>query len=105
MGGCTITRLAESLDHLFSDIEKQIIAAASCGLYPDSELVVIEPNAKVAKLFRTTVKYNDTPFYSAPVGVDFAEVKEGRAFHVGVAGRYGPEPEEGQLVGTIHVHS
>ena len=98
MGGSTITLVADNLEDLFLAIEKQIIAASKMGLYVDSELVVIDPWIKVARFFR--VEY-------APLGtkMSFIEIPKGRVFHVGVAGRFGPKPEPGQIVGTVHVHS
>ena len=105
MGGCTITKLATSLTQLFSDMEKAIINAESAGLGVDSELVVIDPTKDKARFFKATLKYDETIPMSFPTGVTFEEVKDGRYFHVGVAGKFGPKPGEGQLVGTIHVHT
>jgi len=105
MGGCTITKLATSLTQLFSDMEKAIINAESAGLGVDSELVVIDPTKDKARFFKATLKYDETIPISYPTGVDFEEVEKGRAFHIGVAGRFGPKPEEGQLAGAIHVHT
>lgn len=105
MGGCTITRVADTLDQLFSFMEKQIIAAVDSGLYPDSELIVIEHGKDEASIYEVTLNYGDSPPHSGPVSVVFGGVKKGRYFHVGIAGMFGPKPKEGQLIGTIHVHS
>ena len=42
-------------------------------------------------------------FHGEPLSVDFVEVESGRAFPVGMAGLYGPKPDENQIVGTVHV--
>lgn len=105
MGGCTITRVADTLDQLFSKMRKQIINAACLGLYPDSELIVIKLGDEKARIFKVTLEYSNVPFDSVVKRVEFEEVEEGRAFHVGMAGLFGPKPEERQLLGTIHVHS
>ena len=105
MSGCTITRVADTLDQLFSEMRKQILAAAKTGLEPDSDLVVIDNTKDKARIFKVNV-YHDLPFYPKDkVRIDFAEVDKGRTFHVGMAGLFGPKPDEGQLIGTIHVHS
>lgn len=105
MGGCTITRLSTSLTQLFTDIEEQVLKAYDLGLEPDSELIVIDPAKRFASIFKAILKFDETIPMSYPTGVTFEEVSTGRAFHIGVAGKFGPKPEEGQLVGTIHVHT
>lgn len=105
MGGCTITRVADTLNQLFSDMENQILNAASCGLMADAELIVLDPSKGEGRVFKINLVSSDRPFHPPYSGVEFEEVNEGRAFHVGVAGRFGPKPEKGQLVGTVHVHT
>jgi len=100
--GCTITRVAGTLGELLKEFESQVLAATRMGLWPDSELIVINPRKDSARIFRVNVKTREE-FLGEPIGVDFVEVESGRAFHVGMAGRYGPKPDENQIVGTVHV--
>lgn len=98
MGGCTITLVGDTEQELLSRMKQQILGACRAGLWVDSELCIINPEKKESKMFN--VEY-------APLGTEikFTEVKEGRIFHVGVAGKFGKKPEKGQLVATVHAHT
>jgi len=102
MGGCTITKVADTMEQLFEYMRGQILAGANSGLWVDSELIVIEPGKDEAKIFK--VEYEGEP-QDGDLSVDFKKVQKGRAFHVGIAARFGEKPEPGQLVGTVHVHT
>ncbi len=98
MGGCMITKVGKSVEELLPIMKKQILEAARIGLWADSALIIMNPYNEAVHIFK--VKY-------APLGTEltFHEVEDGRSFHVGIAGRYGPHPEPGQLVATVHVHT
>lgn len=98
MGGCTITIVGDTETELLTRMKQQILSAGISGLWVDSELCIINPEETKAKLFK--VEY-------IPLGTElkFIEVQKGRAFHVGVSGRFGKKPEKGQLVATVHVHT
>ena len=98
MGGCTITQIGKNVEDLLETMKKQVLAAAKSGLWVDSALVLIDPENEESRLYR--VEYS--PLLTEVV---LTEVPKGRAFHVGVASRYGPHPEKGQMVATVHVHS
>ena len=105
MGGCTITRVADTLDSLFSQMEEQIMSAERLGLGVDSELIVIDPEKHESMIFKVILEYEETIPSTYPKSVKFEQAKKGRMFHVGVAANFGPKPTAGQLVGTIHVHT
>ena len=96
MGGTTITHNGTK-EEILEHMKAQIKAAAELGLYPDSALAIIDRENQIATLYKVDID---------PTGeVEFTETPEGPIFHVGVAARFHPPPEPGQLVGTIHVHS
>ena len=96
MGGATITHNG-TLEEIHAFMKDQIKAAAELGLYPDSALAIIDPENKKATLYTVAIDPTGT--------VIFVEAPEGPIFHVGVAARFNPPPEPGQLTGTVHVHS
>lgn len=105
MGGCTITKIAENKTWLLAEMEQQILRALEMGLWPDSELIIIEHGAEEAEIYKVLVKDNEAlPSFGKWI-IGFEKVEKGRAFHVGVAGRFGPKPGPDEWVGTIHVHS
>lgn len=105
MGGCTITKIAENKTWLLAEMERQILAAAEMGLYPDSELIVLGPGAKAAELYKCHLDYVKKVDQDPEYVVTFEEVEKGRGFHVGVAATFGPKPGPGEWVATVHVHS
>ena len=100
--GFTISKVANSLDELLEEFGGQVLEAVRRGFWPDSELIVIDPRRNTARIFKVDVKSHDE-CPDVPVEVGFEVVESGRAFHVGVAGRYGPHPDDDQIVGTIHI--
>lgn len=102
MGGCTVSKVTDTIEQLFEYMKEQILAGANAGLWADSELVIIKPGEEKAKLFE--VKYEGDP-QDGDLSVDFKETMKGRAFHVGVAAAFGEKPGPDQLVGMVHLHT
>lgn len=105
MGGSTITKVADTLESLLSQMKEQIMKAEHMGLGVDSELIVVDPEKHESMIFKVILEYEETIPSTYPKSVKFEQVKEGRVFHVGVAARFGPRPTAGQIVGTVHVHT
>jgi len=105
MGGCTITKVADTQEEVLRLMEKAIKAAQIAGLEPDSELIVLREGDEVASIYIVTIEGHPQTHEPEDIKVHFAATDRGRAFHVGVAGHFGPKPNEGQFVGTIHVHT
>ena len=105
MGGCTISRVADTLESLFSIMEEQIMDAECSGLGVDSELIVIDLEKQIAGIYRVDIQRDETRPFSYLKGVKFVQVDSGRAFHIDIAGVFGPKPKAGQIVGTVHVHT
>jgi len=96
MGGATITHNGTK-EEILEHMKGQVKAAHESGLYPDSSLVIIDIENQNAELFKVDVSETGEAI--------FTEINEGPIFHVGIAARFNPPPEPGQLVGTLHFHS
>ena len=105
MGGCTLTVIRDTRDEAIEYIKGQIMAAAEGGLWPDSELIVLQEGAKIAELYRVELINAPVEGDNMACEINLTEVKKGRAFHVGVAGRYNRPLKAGEWVATVHVHS
>jgi len=105
MGGCTLTVIRDTKDEVIRNITDQLIIAARSGLFPDSELVVLQEGAESAEIYKCHLEHEDTIPVSFPYSLRLETVEEGRLFHVGVAARYNRTLQPGEWVATVHVHS
>jgi len=105
MGGCTITKVNDSVDAVLHELKEQIYGAITSGLWPDSEVIVLKPSTQEAKIYLIKYTYSKDGRDPLPHSIEFEETENGRAFHVGIAAIYGPKPEAHQYVGTVHVHT
>lgn len=92
MGGTTIVVYGKSQEEVLRKLKEQVLIGSDLGLYPDSSAVLISSEEK-AKLFDVS---DDG---------DFTEVEKGIIFHVGVAARFHKAPEQGEILGTLHMHT
>lgn len=105
MGGCTLTVIRDTREEAMNDMKPQITSAAYNGLWPDSELVVLQEGAEAAEIYAVKVLDVGRGCGGPRWTVEFTPVETGRAFHVGVAARYTRTLKKGEWVATVHVHS
>ena len=105
MGGCTLSAIRDTREEAIEYIKGQIMSAAEGGLWPDSELIVLQEGAELAELYKCHLEYEDTIPVTHPYSVRLERVEKGRAFHVGVAARYNRPLKKGEWIATVHVHS
>ena len=105
MGGCTISAIRDTREEVLEDIKAKIIEAANAGLGPDSELVVLQNEAKAAELYTVEIVYGTWAEEHLAHDWKLTPVKIGRAFHVGVAARFNRGMKPGEWIATIHVHT
>lgn len=93
-------KIGSSIEQLLEETKEWIRGASQSGLWVDSELIIMNPKTNEVKIYK--VEYTD----DYGMEMTFTEVTKGRAFHVGIAGRFGDRPtEEKPFVATVHVHS
>ncbi len=110
MGGTTITVYGETETEVLDKLKEQVKIGFGLGLYPDSDAVIISGDDLKAALGGQSVEKNKARLFNVKLGekemtVDFEEVEKGRTFHVGIAARFSRAPKEGELLGTLHLHS
>ena len=105
MGGCTLTMISDTREEAIAYIKTQILGAAEAGLWPDSELVVLQEGAEKAELYQVSLNYGRSELEEDDYTVTLMRVEIGRFFHVGTAARYNRTLKPGEWVATVHVHS
>ena len=110
MGGTTITVYGETETEVLDKLREQVKIGVDLGLGPDSEAVIINGDDLEAVLGGQSVEKIKAKLFSVKLDeremtVEFEEVEKGRIFHVGIAARFSRAPKEGELLGTIHLHT
>ncbi len=115
MGGTTITVYGDTETEVLDKLKEQVKGGFELGLYPDSEAVIIngddlKTTLDDAVLGSQSVEMNKAKLFNVKLDekemiVDFEEVEKGRIFHVGIAARFSRPPKEGELLGTLHLHT
>lgn len=105
MGGCTLAAIRDTRDEAIEDVKAKVIEAANAGLCPDSELVVLQNEAKEAELYTVNLIYGELGADASLYSMKLVPVKKGRAFHIGVAAKFNRAMKPGEWIATIHVHT
>ena len=115
MGGTTITVYGATETEVLDKLKEQVKGGFELGLYPDSEAVIIngddlKTTLDDAVLGSQSVEMSKARLFNVKLDekemtVDFEEVEKGRIFHVGIAARFSRPPKEGELLGTLHLHT
>jgi len=85
---------------VFEKLREQILTGYKLGIYPDSSVVIFDGSdlKMPGKLFDVELKESE-------LTISFKQVEKGKTFHVGIAVKFHKQPESGQLIGTLHMHT
>jgi len=105
MGGCTISAIRDTREEALEDVKAKIIEAASKGLWPDSELVILQNEREEAELYTVELFFRFPPLPPPRYEIKLQKVDVGRAFHVGVAAKFTRAMKPGEWIASVHVHT
>jgi len=105
MRGCTISFIRATREEALEDVKARIIEYAEHGLWPDSELVILQEGAKEAELYHVLIADTCEPNSAPKKEIRINRVDCGRAFHVSMAAKFNRAMKPGEWIATIHVHT
>jgi len=105
VGGCTISFIRDTREEALEACKAQIIKSVELGLWPDSELVILQNEAEEAELYQVLFHVEELGPVPKGVSVSLARVSTGRAFHVGVAAKFTRAMKPGEWIASVHVHT
>lgn len=105
MGGCTISAIRATREEAMEDVKAKLIEAASKGLWPDSELVILQKGRGGPEIYQALFQVEELGPDPKGVSVSLAKVETGRAFHVELVARLARAMKPGEWIATIHVHT
>jgi len=105
MGGCTLSAIRATRDEALEEVKAKVIEAVSNGLCPDTELVVLQNEAKRAELYRVDLVYGELGDEESVYDWRLERVEKGVAWHIVVAARFERAMKPGEWLATIHVHT
>lgn len=105
MGGCTISAIRDTRDEALEDVKAKIIEAAEHGLWPDSELVILQNEAEEAEFYTVELFYRFPPLPPPRWTMELQKVSAGRVFHIGVAAKFTRAMKPGEWIASVHVHT
>ena len=57
MGGCTMTKVADTIYEILEEMKQHVYDAIKAGLWPDSELIILNPETEEVNIY--LIKYTE----------------------------------------------